>query len=156
MSELNDDVAVDTRFFGHPRGLAVLFFTEMWERFGYYGMRALLILYLTATVTDGGMEFDASAAGSIYALFTSLVYLFGLPGGWIADRLIGQRRAVLAGGILIAAGYYTLAVPGTVSFFGGLALVVIGSGLLKANISVIVGQLYTEDDERRDAGFSVF
>jgi POT family proton-dependent oligopeptide transporter len=146
----------DTRFFGHPRGLAVLFFTEMWERFGYYGMRALLILYLTAAATDGGMGFTAGAAGSIYALFTSLVYLFGLPGGWIADHLVGQRRAVLSGAILIAAGYLSMAVPGNVAFFGGLGLVVLGTGLLKTNISVIVGQLYSQNDERRDAGFSIF
>jgi POT family proton-dependent oligopeptide transporter len=146
----------DRGFFGHPRGLAVLFFTEMWERLGYYGMRALLILYLTAAVADGGLAFDAAAAGSIYALFTSMVYLFGLPGGWIADRVIGQRRAVLVGAILIAAGYYSLALPGTYTFFGGLAMVAVGTGLLKTNISVIVGRLYAEDDERRDAGFSVF
>jgi POT family proton-dependent oligopeptide transporter len=128
----------------------------MWERFGYYGMRALLILYLTAGVAEGGLAYDASSAGSIYALFTSLVYLFGLPGGWVADRLIGQRRAVLIGGILIAAGYFTMAVPGVVSFYAGLGLVVVGTGLLKTNASVIVGQLYAADDERRDAGFSVF
>ena len=145
-------VSTDTRFFGHPRGLAVLFFTEMWERFGYYGMRALLILYLTAAVTDGGMGFAAGAAGSIYALFTSLVYLFGLPGGWIADHVIGQRRAVLAGAVLISAGYLSMAVPGNVAFFVGLGLVVLGTGLLKTNISVIVGQLYAQNDERRDAG----
>jgi len=149
-------IATDKRFFGHPRGLAVLFFTEMWERFGYYGMRALLILYLTAEVAGGGLGFDAASAGSIYALFTSLVYLFGLPGGWIADRIIGQRRAVLIGAILIAAGYYVLILPGLYAFFGGLGLVVVGTGFLKTNISVIVGQLYGEEDERRDAGFSVF
>jgi POT family proton-dependent oligopeptide transporter len=149
-------VSQDTRFFGHPRGLAVLFFTEMWERFGYYGMRALLILYLTAAVADGGMGFSAGAAGSIYALFTSMVYLFGLPGGWIADHVIGQRRAVLSGAILIAVGYLSMAVPGNIAFFGGLGLVVVGTGLLKTNISVIVGQLYAQSDERRDAGFSIF
>ena len=146
----------DRRFLGHPRGLAVLFFTEMWERFGYYGMRALLILYLTAEVSGGGLGFDASSAGSIYALFTSLVYLFGLPGGWIADRIIGQRRAVLFGAILIAAGYYTMAVAAVQAFYTGLAIVVVGTGLLKTNASVIVGQLYAADDERRDAGFSIF
>jgi POT family proton-dependent oligopeptide transporter len=149
-------VSEDTRFFGHPRGLAVLFFTEMWERFGYYGMRALLILYLTAAVTDGGMGFAAGAAGSIYALFTSLVYLFGLPGGWIADHVIGQRRAVMLGAILISAGYLSMALPGNLPFFGGLGLVVLGTGLLKTNISVIVGQLYAPNDDRRDAGFSIF
>ena len=146
----------DTRFFGHPRGLAVLFFTEMWERFGYYGMRALLILYLTAAVTDGGLGFDVGAAGSIYALFTSMVYLFGLPGGWLADHVIGQRRAVLFGAVLIASGYLCMAIPSTVAFFGGLGLVVLGTGLLKTNISVIVGQMYSQNDERRDAGFSLF
>jgi POT family proton-dependent oligopeptide transporter len=157
MSQSQGTTAPGNRgFFGHPRGLAVLFFTEMWERFGYYGMRALLILYLTATVADGGLAFDAAAAGSIYALFTSMVYLFGLPGGWVADRIIGQRRAVLVGAILISAGYYALALPGTYVFFGGLAMVAVGTGLLKTNISVIVGRLYAEDDERRDAGFSVF
>jgi len=150
------DASTDTRFFGHPRGLAILFFTEMWERFGFYGMRALLILYLTATVSDGGLEFDAAAAGAIYALFTSMVYLLGLPGGWLADRLLGQRRAVLIGGILIAAGYYTLAVPQIAAFYGGLLLVILGTGLLKPNISAIVGQLYSQEDERRDAGFSLF
>jgi len=154
---MNDQIRTrDTRFFGHPLGLAVLFFTEMWERFGYYGMRALLILYLTAAVSRGGLGFDASSAGSIYALFTSLAYLFGLPAGWLADRVIGQRRAVLFGAILIAAGYYVLVLPGLYAFFGGLGLVIVGTGLLKTNISVIVGQLYGTEDERRDAGFSVF
>jgi POT family proton-dependent oligopeptide transporter len=128
----------------------------MWERFGYYGMRALLILYLTAAVADGGMGFAAGAAGSIYALFTSLVYLFGLPGGWIADHVIGQRRAVLFGAILISAGYLSMALPGNAPFFVGLGIVVLGTGLLKTNISVIVGQLYAPNDERRDAGFSIF
>jgi len=146
----------DTRFFGHPRGLAVLFFTEMWERFSYYGMRALLILYLTAAAVDGGLGFDAVAAGSIYALYTSGVYLFGLPGGWVADHLLGQRRSVLAGGVLIAAGHFSMALPTPVAFFVGLGLVVVGTGLLKPNISVIVGQLYEQNDDRRDAGFSLF
>ncbi|MDX1388609.1 MAG: peptide MFS transporter [Acidobacteriota bacterium] len=150
------DTGRKTGFFGHPGGLAVLFFTEMWERFGYYGMRGILMLYLTAAIADGGLEFDAADAGSIYAVFTSMVYLFGLPGGWIADRVIGQRRAVLLGGILIAAGYFAMALPGLVTFFAGLAVVVVGTGLLKTNISVIVGQLYAADDERRDAGFSLF
>lgn len=143
-------------FFGHPRGLATLFFTEMWERFGYYGMRALLILYLTAAAADGGLGMNAADAGAIYALFTSLVYLLGLPGGWVADRLTGQRRAVLLGGILLAAGYLVMAVPGRLPFFGGLGLVVLGTGLLKPNVSVIVGQLYAEHDERRDSAFSLF
>jgi POT family proton-dependent oligopeptide transporter len=143
-------------FFGHPRGLATLFFTEMWERFGYYGMRALLILFMTATAAQGGLGFDYRTAGAIYALYTSAVYLLGLPGGWLADRFLGQRRAVLWGGIVIAAGYLSMALPGQATFFMGLVLVAIGTGLLKPNISAIVGQLYTTEDERRDAGFSIF
>jgi POT family proton-dependent oligopeptide transporter len=143
-------------FFGHPRGLATLFFTEMWERFSYYGMRALLILFMTEKVTQGGLELDAVQAGAIYALYTSLVYLLGLPGGWIADRFLGQRRAVLIGGITIAIGQFTLAVPNNVTFFVGLGVIIIGTGLLKPNVSAIVGQIYAVDDERRDAGFSIF
>jgi len=146
----------DRAFFGHPRGLAVLFFTELWERFGYYGMRALLILYLTASVADGGLAFDAAKAGAIYALYTSLVYLIGLPGGWLADRFIGQRRAVLYGGICLAVGYCTLIVPHVGTFYLGLCIIIVGTGLLKPNISAIVGQLYTPEDDRRDAAFSLF
>jgi POT family proton-dependent oligopeptide transporter len=141
----------DRAFFGHPRGLAVLFFTELWERFGFYGMRALLILYLTAS-----LGFDARKAGALYALYTSLVYLIGLPGGWLADRLLGQQRAVLYGGILLAVGYCTLAIPGLTAFYLGLGIIILGTGLLKPNISAIVGKLYSTDDERRDAGFSIF
>ena len=143
-------------FLGHPRGLAVLFFTEMWERFGYYGMRALLILYLTAAVAEGGLGMDTASAGAVYALFTSTAYLMGLPGGWLADRLLGQRRAVFLGGALLAAGYLAMILPSQAAFFGGLATVVLGTGLLKPNISAIVGQLYGADDARRDAGFSLF
>src|SRR5438132_11367024 len=110
------DIAVprvpgDTAFFGHPRGLSTLFFTEMWERFSYYGMRALLILFMTAPTTAGGLGFDAMTAGAIYALYTSMVYMMTLPGGWMADRVIGPQRAVLIGGILIAAGHFSMAVP---------------------------------------------
>ena len=130
----------DRGFFGHPRGLAVLFFAELWERFGFYGMRALLMLYLTATVQAGGLAFDASRAAAIYALYTSSVYLLGLPGGWFADRIVGQRRAVLYGGILISAGYLSLALPGLGAFYGGLLLVACGTGLQKPNISAMVGQ----------------
>jgi POT family proton-dependent oligopeptide transporter len=143
-------------FFGHPGGLAILFLTEMWERFGYYGMRALLILYLTAAVAEGGVGMSTADAGAIYALFTSLVYFLGLPGGWVADRYLGQRRAVLIGGVLIALGYFALAVPSMAVFYAGLGLVIAGTGLLKPNISAIVGQLYAPEDERRDAGFSLF
>ena len=146
----------DTAFFGHPRGLSTLFFTEMWERFSYYGMRALLILFMTAPVATGGLGFDTAAAGAVYGLYTSMVYMSTLPGGWIADRLIGQRRAVLYGGILIAAGHFSMAFPSLATFYFGLFLIVIGTGLLKGNVSVIVGQLYGPRDERRDAGFSIF
>ncbi|HET9192614.1 MAG TPA: peptide MFS transporter [Vicinamibacterales bacterium] len=146
----------DTSFFGHPRGLSTLFFTEMWERFSYYGMRALLILFMTAPAAAGGLGYDAGSAGSVYGLYTFGVYALSLPGGWIADRLIGQRRAVLYGGILIALGHYSLAVPNTTTFFVGLLLIVLGTGLLKPNISAIVGDLYAPNDVRRDAGFSLF
>ena len=146
----------DIGFFGHPRGLSTLFFTEMWERFSYYGMRALLILFMTASVADGGLGFDTAVAGAIYGLYTSMVYMTTLPGGWVADRLIGQRRAVLYGGITIAAGHFSMAFPSLATFYLGLFLIVIGTGLLKGNVSVIVGQLYAPADTRRDAGFSVF
>jgi POT family proton-dependent oligopeptide transporter len=143
-------------FFGHPRGLAILFFTEMWERFSYYGMRALLILFMTASVSSGGLGYDVPTAGVVYGLYTAMVYMAALPGGWIADRIIGQRRAVLYGGILIACGNLMLAIPNTAIFFAGLTVVVMGTGLLKPNVSAIVGQLYEQGDARRDAGFSIF
>ncbi len=146
----------DRSFFGHPRGLSTLFFTEMWERFSYYGMRALLILFMTATIQKGGLGFPTSKAGSIYGLYTAMVYLLGVPGGWIADRITGQRRAVLWGGIIIAAGHFSMAIPRIDTFYLGLALVVLGTGLLKPNISTMVGALYSVDDARRDAGFSIF
>jgi len=149
-------VPQDRAFFGHPRGLSTLFFTEMWERFSYYGMRALLLLYMTAPLSAGGLGFDAAQGGAIYGLYTSMVYMTALPGGWIADRLIGQRRAVLYGGILIASGHFSMAVPSLATFYLGLFLIVIGTGLLKGNVSVIVGQLYAPEDTRRDAGFSLF
>jgi POT family proton-dependent oligopeptide transporter len=146
----------DRRFFGHPLGLSTLFFTEMWERFSYYGMRGFLILYMTAATTMGGMGLDVATAGAIYGTYTSLVYLMSLPGGWLADRVLGQRAAVLYGGILIALGHFSLAVPTMTFFYLGLALVVLGTGLLKPNISVIVGQMYAQNDVRRDAAFSIF
>jgi POT family proton-dependent oligopeptide transporter len=146
----------DRAFFGHPRGLSTLFFTEMWERFSYYGMRALLILFMTAPLAAGGLGFDTASAGAVYGLYTSMVYMATLPGGWVADRLIGQRRAVLYGGIVIALGHFSMALPSLTTFYLGLFLIVIGTGLLKGNVSVIVGQLYAERDQRRDAGFSIF
>ena len=146
----------DTAFFGHPRGLSTLFFTEMWERFSYYGMRALLILFMTADPATGGLGFDAITAGAIYGLYTSMVYMFTLPGGWVADQILGPQRAVLIGGVLIAAGHFSMAVPALAAFYVGLALIVVGTGLLKGNVSVIVGRLYRPDDGRRDAGYSLF
>jgi proton-dependent oligopeptide transporter, POT family len=146
----------DQSFFGHPRGLATLFFTELWERFSYYGMRAILILFMTAPVAAGGLEFDTATAGAIYGLYTAFVYLVALPGGWIADRIVGQRRAVLYGGIVIAAGHFSMAIPTLTTFYLGLALIVVGTGLLKPNISTMVGELYPEGGARRDAGFSIF
>jgi len=145
-----------TTFFGHPRGLATLFFTEMWERFGFYGARAILIYFMTARIAQGGLGFSTSQAAIIYGLYLSLVYLLSLPGGWVADNILGQRKAVLYGGIIIAAGYYLMALPGLVAFYGALTLVVLGTGLLKPNVSTIVGGLYAEGDPRRDAGFSIF
>jgi len=146
----------DRAFFGHPRGLSTLFFTEMWERFSYYGMRALLILFMTASPSVGGLGFNTALAGAIYGLYTSSVYMACLPGGWIADRLLGPRRAVLYGGVLIAAGHFSMALQSLATFYLGLVLIVLGTGLLKGNVAVIVGQLYSRDDQRRDAGFSIF
>ncbi len=143
-------------FFGHPRGLSTLFFTELWERFSYYGMKALLILFMTATAEKGGLGFDANKAGAIYGLYTAGVYLTAMPGGWLADRIIGQRRAVLFGGIIIALGHFSMALPGVFFFYLGLFLIVMGTGLLKPNISTMVGELYPEGGARRDAGFSIF
>lgn len=146
----------DTRFFGHPAGLSTLFFTELWERFGYYGMRALLVLFMTAGAAGGGLGFDTTKAYAIYGLYTASVYMMSLPGGWIADRILGQQRSVLYGGILIAAGYLTLALPSVTALYAGMAVVVLGTGLLKPNISTIVGQIYEPGDARRESGFSIF
>ena len=146
----------ETDFFGHPSGLSTLFFTEMWERFSYYGMRAILILFMTAAASEGGLGLSTADAGSIYGLVTAMVYMAALPGGWIADQFLGLRKAVLYGGILIALGNFLLMVPTTGAFYSGLALIVAGTGLLKPNVSAIVGQLYRPEDTRRDAGFSIF
>ncbi|MGW3203114.1 peptide MFS transporter [Streptomyces sp. NPDC001135] len=141
-------------FFGHPRGLATLFMTEMWERFSYYGMRALLPLYLVA---PGGLHLNAGTATAIYSVYVSLVYLLALPGGWFADRVLGPRKTVAVAGLIIMLGHLCLALPVAASFFVGLGLVAIGSGLLKANISTMVGHLYKgPEDPRRDGGFTLF
>lgn len=146
----------DRSFFGHPRGLATLFFTEMWERYSFYGTRALLMLYMTHPLTSGALGFSDMKAGAIYGFYTATVYLLSLPGGWFADRIVGQRKAVLFGGILIAAGDFCLASPGIAMYYAGLGLLMIGTGLLKPNVSTMVGQLYAPGDRRRDSGFSIF
>lgn len=152
----------DTRFFGHPRGLSTLFMTEMWERFSYYGLRPLLVLFMSAALLDGGFGLDRTQASAIVGIYAASVYLASLPGGWIADRLLGLRRAILIGAVLITAGHLSIGLSGLVGggakifFFLGLALIVLGTGLLKPNISAIVGDLYPAGGARRDAGFSIF
>lgn len=141
---------------GHPRGLYTLFFTEMWERLSFYGMRALLVLFMVDSVNHGGLGLTDEVATAIYGLYTAGVYLSALPGGWIADRLLGARRAIWIGGILITTGHFVLAFPQQEVFFLGLLLLVLGTGLLKPNISTLVGQLYPEGGARRDAGFTIF
>ena len=144
-------------FFGHPRGLAALFFTEMWERFTYYGMRAVLVLFLVGAVSSGGFGIDDKTATAIYGLYTAGVYLASLPGGWIADRLIGAQRAVLAGGLAITLGNALLAMSTSPrGFYVGLIVIVLGVGLLKPNVSAIVAELYPEGGARLDSGFTVF
>jgi POT family proton-dependent oligopeptide transporter len=140
----------------HPPGLSTLFFTEMWERFSYYGMRAFLVLFMVAPPAGGGLGFSDTHAGMIYGLYTSMVYLLSVPGGWLADRYLGQQRAVLIGGLLILSGHISLAVPAVPTFYLGLCLVALGTGLLKPNISTLVGRLYEKEDGRRDAGFTIF
>jgi len=150
----------DRAFFGHPRGLATLFFTEMWERFSYYGIRPLLVLFMAAALMDGGFGFERDQASAIVGIYAACVYLASLPGGWVADRLLGLRRAILWGGVLISAGHISIGLSafagGPLPFFVGLILIVLGTGLLKPNISAIVGDLYPEGGARRDAGFSIF
>ncbi|MEZ5563894.1 MAG: peptide MFS transporter [Gammaproteobacteria bacterium] len=140
----------------HPAGLRTLFFTELWERFSYYGMRALLVLFMVAAIEDGGLGLSDATATAIYGLYTAAVYLVCLPGGWIADRLLGARRAIWYGGIVIMCGHFTLAIPSIHAFFAGLLLVTLGTGLLKPNISAVVGELYPPGDARRDAGFTLY
>ncbi len=141
---------------GHPRGLSTLFLTEMWERFSYYGMRAFLILYMVAPVASGGLGFSDVDAASIYGTYTSTAWGAAILGGLVADRWLGQYRSVLVGGIIIALGHFTLAFRALPFFYSGLALIVVGTGLLKPNVSTLVGSLYEEKDTRRDAGFSLF
>lgn len=150
----------DTSFFGHPRGLSTLFFTEMWERFSYYGLRPLLVLFMTAALMSGGFGFDRPTASAIVGIYAASVYLASLPGGWVADRLLGLRRSIMYGAVLISAGHISISFSSLahtkVPFFLGLILIVLGTGLLKPNISAIVGDLYPEGGARRDAGFSLF
>ena len=144
--------------FGHPVGLFILFFTEMWERFSYYGMRAILVLYLVQATTDAnpGLGWSNGKALALYGWYTMLVYVASIPGGWIADKLIGQKKSVLYGGILLVAGHSILAVEQLWAFYTGLALIVAGVGMLKPNISTMVGGLYKQGDIRRDKGFTIF
>ena len=146
----------DQGFFGHPAGLSTLFFTEMWERFSYYGMRAFLILYMTAPAAAGGLGFGDGRAASIYGTYTGSAWGASILGGLVADRLLGQYRSALLGGVIIAAGHFTLAFKALPFFYTGLALIVLGTGLLKPNVSTLVGSLYAPGDTRRDAGFSIF
>lgn len=150
----------DTGFFGHPRGLSTLFFTEMWERFSYYGLRPLLVLFMSAALMDGGFGIERSQASAIVGIYAASVYLASLPGGWVADRLLGLRRAIMYGAVLISSGHISIGLSSfahsRVPFFIGLILIVLGTGLLKPNISAIVGDLYPEGGSRRDAGFSIF
>lgn len=144
-------------FFGHPKGLLTLFFTEFWERFSYYGMRAILVYYMYYEVSRGGLGFAEDTALAIVSIYGSLVYMSGVIGGWLADRIFGASRAVFYGGILIMAGHIALAIPGHAGlFFLSMALIVLGTGLLKPNVSSVVGEIYSEQDVRRDAGFSIF
>ncbi|GHB83423.1 MFS transporter [Streptomyces cirratus] len=156
--------ASEKTFFGHPRGLATLFMTEMWERFSFYGMKALLLVYLISGGPDakkgslgGGIGMDEGTAIAVFSIYVSMVYLLAMPGGWLGDRVWGPRKTVTVAAVTIMSGHVILALPGQATFYVGLALVAIGSGLLKANISTMVGQLYKDaDDPRRDGGFTIF
>jgi len=146
----------DTALLGHPKGLGPLFFTELWERFSYYGMRAILVLYMVATPAQGGLGFDVKTAASIYGTYTMAVYLTALPGGLAADYLLGARLAVFIGGLVIAAGHFSMVFHSMSTFYLGMVLIALGTGLLKPNISAMVGGLYAANDRRRDSGFSIF
>jgi POT family proton-dependent oligopeptide transporter len=146
----------DTAFFGHPRGLSTLFFTEMWERFSYYGLRAILIFYMMASPATGGLGFPLAKATAVYSLYASMNYVVALGGGWLADKFLGLRRAVILGGVLIALGNGLLSIGQLETFYAGIAFIIVGTGFLKPNISTIVGTLYSREDNRRDAGFSIY
>ena len=146
----------DTYFLGHPKGLVTLFLTEMWERMSYYGMRGLLVLFMTREVVEGGLNLDTGTAMAIYGVYGASVYFLCVPGGWVADKIFGAQRTVLIGAIIITIGHYILALPFEKTFFLGLVFVSIGTGLLKPNISTIVGQLYKPGDIRIDAGYTIF
>src|SRR5215831_19121860 len=156
----NAAASADRSFFGHPRGLSTLFFTEMWERFSFYGLRPLLVLFMKAAIESGGFGIPVEQASAIVGIYAASVYLASLPGGWIADRLLGLRRAIMTGAVLISMGHISVSLSSLahtrVTFFLGLILIVLGTGLLKPNISAIVGDLYPEGGARRDAGFSIF
>jgi proton-dependent oligopeptide transporter, POT family len=161
MSGINKQKIVESvpqkGFFGHPKGLLTLFFTEFWERFSYYGMKAILVYYMYYKVSKGGLGIDEQTALAIVSIYGSLVYMAGIIGGWLADRVFGTSKAVFYGGIFIMLGHLALAVPGSVSmFFVSMILIVLGTGLLKPNVSSIVGEMYSEKDNRRDAGFSIY
>ncbi|RFU65254.1 peptide MFS transporter [Peribacillus glennii] len=161
MSSINKQKIADSvpqkGFFGHPKGLFTLFFTEFWERFSYYGMRAILVFYMYYEVSKGGLGLDETTAMAIVSIYGSLVYMSGIIGGWLADRIFGTSKAVFYGGILIMLGHIVLALPGSLEmFFVSMVLIVIGTGLLKPNVSSVVGEMYSENDNRRDAGFTIF
>ncbi|WP_278621028.1 peptide MFS transporter, partial [Weissella koreensis] len=147
----------EKKFFGQPIGLSTLFMTEMWERFSYYGMRAILLYYMWHLIAVGDLNITRSVAASVMAIYASMVYLSGSLGGYVADRMIGSRKAVFIGGVFIMLGHIVLALPlGSSALFGSIILIIIGTGLLKPNVSSLVGSLYTPQDRRRDAGFSIF
>lgn len=149
--------ARDTGFFGQPRGLSTLFFTETWERFSYYGMKAILLYYMYDQATNGGLGIDKGLAKSLVAVYGAALYMSSILGGWVADRLLGSRNAIFWGGVLIMCGHISLAIPaGSPALFASMIFLVLGTGLLKPNITNAVGDLYAEDDTRRDAGFSIF
>ena len=145
-------------FFGHPIGLRTLFLTEMWERMSYYGMRGIMVLFMIAGVSgeNPGLTFSKEAANAIYGTYIGLVYFMVVPGGWIADNILGYQKTVLIGAIIITLGHFILAIPLQETFFLGLLFVILGTGLLKGNISTIVGKLYDGNDSQRDSGYTIF